>query len=393
MRRAALLLLSLETALTRAEASWQDLSAPWPDWTPCNSTQKFWETCDPMPATCSFTHPDRQFSSHGLGNALLVSYSRKAAAIFAERGCAPVFDEHPQDKVKTFGSLDDGSMFALQHHVEVAPLVPRVLTSPCTLFAITQPKPRAREAMRRARPQGEETCAAPRPRVAVYVRTGWADAAAAWHAVDCGGFEHLNQTGRVFGRDERFGMTLEEVADAAAAAGDGAFGAGAWELFVASDAPGVKRFVAERLRARSADVLLVEGEIGHNNPKASNFRTADANRESATNAVADLLLLAESDLVIAWSSKFPRAAEGRGGLCPRRQLDTKGKPRHQLQRLGALVPRDVARFEEELKRDDKELIAKLAAIVPEGAENPCLKDQPEWPLKACVCHYALSYKS
>ena len=253
---------------------WAELALPWPAWAPCNRTKAYEVSCTPQETKC-IEERSEYFSSHGIGNALMVKYTKVAKEIFAT-GCAPVLhDTVAPSQQRNFGRPEDGSLFVLQKYVQVPERIPASLTTSCVTYAITQP----REAVAAAIASAQVESDAAAPQVALHVRTGWSDATAfhgkkidasqAWNDLDCSAYAdaYFNITGDVI-RDKA-GNTLRSIVLNTAAAADAAFGAQQWQLFVASDAPAVKRYVRQLLNGRAlGQVMTTAGQIGALAPAA-----------------------------------------------------------------------------------------------------------------------------
>ena len=133
-------------------------------------------------------------------------------------------------------------------------------------------------------------------------------------------------------------MPLNSLIDAIGLAADSAFGERGWQLFIASDAPAVKRHVAHRLGPRTATgaTMVTVGRIGHNYARGKMKRSAEENMEISVNALADLILLSEAALLVQSSSKFPDAAHARA-QCDQRRVKLPGFPRHALADITQIV--------------------------------------------------------
>ena len=130
-----------------------------------------------------------------------------------------------------------------------------------------------------------------RPLVAMHVRTGWADVVDNWDFLDCSEHRHLNTTGELV-RD-RFNSTLDTLLDKLVHAANTAFGQGSWDLFVASDAPGVKRWVRDTVKGcaatsrHSAEVRNSHHSVGSPTVLFGTARTGHNNQRSAKVAADD----------------------------------------------------------------------------------------------------------
>jgi hypothetical protein len=173
------------------------------------------------------------FSSHGIGNAIVINYAKHGREIF-EKGCVPKLTDfvEPASR-KRFGSPDDASLFVLQNYVKVPEKIPTALTTPCVTFALTQPTDEVQRAIRTAEEAASSSKTA--PRVALHVRTGWADemkdGGTIWmNNLQCEDYEgaYVASSGKVI-RDGK-GNSLESIVLKLAKAADGAFGKKKWEV-------------------------------------------------------------------------------------------------------------------------------------------------------------------
>eukprot|EP00978_Attheya_sp_CCMP212_P034790 scaffold147831_cov48-Attheya_sp.AAC.1 len=85
----------------------EELRKAWPEWAPCDPAIAFERRCHPKPTTC---HESRHVSStHGIGNALIVTYHNAAKEVFAKKKepqCAPRLVDDLKIKGLTFRLLD-----------------------------------------------------------------------------------------------------------------------------------------------------------------------------------------------------------------------------------------------------------------------------------------------
>ena len=190
----------------------------------------------------------------------------------------------------------------------------------CTLHAITQLKPDSAAARKLGRLwRGAPAGAVRAPTVGLHLRTGWADATRhdEWRALECAhlasqpGYERDAAVDFVVGYAPEFErgvrLNLTQLLDRAAAAADSAFGARRWKLAVASDSTAVARRVAAHLGARALAVRSTAGRDGHNNaPELST--DAAAMEDVGAHAVADLVALRDSDMLLGFMSNFQKRA-------------------------------------------------------------------------------------
>ena len=221
-------------------------------------------------------------------------------------------------------------VLTLRRRFHPSPLTTALDPSPrpgaCTLHAITQLKPDSAAARKlRQLWQGAPTGAARAPTVGLHLRTGWADAVrhGEWRALQCAhlasqpGYERDAAVDFVVGYAPEFErgarLNLTQLLDRAAAAADGAFGARRWKLAVASDSAAVARRVAAHLGARALAVRRTAGRDGHNNaPELST--DAAAVEDVGAHAVADLVALRDSDMLLGFMSNFQKRA-GQATAC------------------------------------------------------------------------------
>lgn len=309
----------------RATFSLSASSPAYPAFAACNASALYEAECKPKAATCEETHPVK--TKHGIGNSLQTSYKKAVLAAFGN-GCAPEFEE-------TMGG------FKLQEWVEVPARVPTELHKhTCTTWAITQPRANLRALVDTARGDGKV------PILAIHVRTGWVDAIArqadVWDNLKCDGEpaelrRRLSSVDAGMMVNSRAGgageeTPLNELAARVIRDADRAWGVGGWDAYVASDAPGVRRWLGEKLRAEGVRAVRhLNGTIGHNYwatgaPRGRGFGGEDAQ------ALADLILLSEADVIVHYRSDFPQSAADRS-FCPGLRLVVGGHPRHALQAI------------------------------------------------------------
>lgn len=127
--------------------------------------------------------------------------------------------------------------------------------------------------------------------------------------------------------------------------------------------------------------------VGHNNNNEQG-RTSVQNDAVAINAISDLLLLSDSDMLVYLSSKFPKVA-GQRAVCPQRRHELKGHPRHALAKMSKLLSRVSlegggvgAPLTEQTRKE-------LLDFLPGGSSNSCM--QAEEPLRACACYFKMGH--
>ena len=123
-------------------------------------------------------------------------------------------------------------------------------------------------------------------------------------------------------------------------AADKMFGPWNWRLYVASDAPGVRRYAQHLLQAHTPKNVWNKGIVGHNY-MGGQTTTLEEKIETSIGAFADVLIMIQSDLLVSLSSKFPKAGE-MIGMCPQRAIHFPGHPRHDLATNGGLLTRSVS---------------------------------------------------
>ena len=66
--------------------------SPWQNWSKCDMAAAFEATCHPHPATCS--NVKEVHNNHGIGNAMITSYSAVALECLNEKtDCAPILKD------------------------------------------------------------------------------------------------------------------------------------------------------------------------------------------------------------------------------------------------------------------------------------------------------------
>jgi len=341
----------------------------------CDAAAKYEELCAPVDATCDEVTPVR--TKHGLGNSLQTAYFRAAKAAF-EKGC-------------TVAVSEDRAGFRLQDWVEKPARVPtRLERDGCVTWPLTQPGPELAAYVATAR--GDRS----RPTVAIHVRTGWVDTvrqAAAWRRLKCpapdkrelrrrlaaGGRAAVDAGTMVVskdgGRDGKTKNHLAKVAARVADDADAAYGARGWDLYVCADAPGVRAWVARALGARAREVRMLNGTIGHNYWAAGGGPGGARDSAADVEALADLILLGEADVVVHYRSNFPESAANRN-LCGGLRLAIGGHPRHALASISHAL--------EQGKTDLAD-----ASLLPSDTW-PCT-DLGATTVQQCACMYQAAY--
>jgi len=293
---------------------------------PCNASALWEARCAPVDAKCE---EERTVNTkHGIGNALMTTY-RAAAKEVLEKGCTPVLKEGT-------------GAFHLQDFVHKPARVPaNIQSGSCITWALTQPRANLQAVVDSARGDGAV------PTVAIHVRTGYVDVIArprekvVWDRLECPADDGR---GPLDGHDELRrrrlaavdagalvatpAAALSEVTVRVARDADRAYGARGWDLYVASDAPGVRRWVTEKLQGRARNIRHLNGTIGHNYFQGQGG-AASQGGDAHVQALADLILLSEAHVVAYYDSKFPVIAAERT-FCPGLRLPVKGYPRHAL---------------------------------------------------------------
>mmetsp|Transcript_12223 Transcript_12223/g.26719 ORF Transcript_12223/g.26719 Transcript_12223/m.26719 type:complete len:481 (-) Transcript_12223:137-1579(-) len=399
----------------------------------CDPDVAYMKGCRPKKADCTEKIVDH-FSHHGIGNALITTYSRRAAGIF-DRGCKPKLVDENVKNVNKYGKSEDGTLFQLLSHVKVPEHVVNGSDMKCSIYTLTQPRKEARiiidklkdewrdasdeilvkaGGMPQERKRGEKAPVPARPLVGVHIRTGWADETnrrfKGWDALGTcadyldvyfsgtAGNRRLGPAGRGV-RDGKNNLSLELLIADTVAASDEAFGENNYVVYVASDAPAVKRYIKDFYASEGSKVhvILHEGIMGHNAGKLSDKlqRTKEENLEVGRNSIVDLIMLSEATLLVHLSSKFPDAASHRN-QCGQRTVKLRGHPRHGLDDVGSILERAFDRDSglEPIGKDwvpnlDEKALNKLAELLPKGRLHECFEDVT--PSRSCMCFFKLSH--
>lgn len=348
----------------------KDMSTPWPNWTKCNMTAAFEATCHPRSATCINVN-DEVFSSHGIGNALITTYSIAARESLREKpDCAPIL----QDKNKYASSSSSSWYFRLLDYVqEPHEVVKAVENQKCVLHSITRPREAVAAKVRQVASQfrTENETSPSLPLVALQIRTGWADElntnAAGWESLgNCDDYPRdINNTPLSVNELDLNGMLLDTARTA-----DTIFGTRNWRLYVASDAPGVREYARHLLRERTPAIVWNDGPVGFNKGGYGISLTA----------FTDIFVMSEADLLVSTSSKFARVG-GMIGMCPKREIVLNGYyPRHGLATNGGLLTRG---WKKRAEFADEGMMQQFWDNLPQGRDNPCAKAAD--PLRSCYC--------
>lgn len=385
------------------KTKWETIDAPWPDWSTCKAATAFQSNCDPRPATCQAVSEDIG-NNHGIGNALIVSFLKAAKALQAANpDCAPILEDiniRTKSRRRTNNTSSNNNNNEFEFHLLDFVQEPSVATKPddkCLMYSITQPREAVANKVRGLSARFLEGGAADLPLVALQIRTGWSDETrsnvAGWDALgSCGEYKEQfkNRNHRAVSEVDVEAMILDT-----AAAADRAFGANQWKVYVASDAPGIRQFVKQRMEARAAGpILWVEGTIGHN-AFGGNAMSKDEKIDTSVNAFVDVLMMSQAKMLVCTSSKFPAAANMRS-MCPQRYLVLRGHPRHDLAKAGRLLNLALGKYQStgdpvsvwvpELAEESQQ---NFFNALPDGNQSMCI--QAPNPVRACFCLLKLGH--
>ena len=236
------------------------------------------------------------------------------------------------------------------------------------------------------------------PLVAIQIRTGWGDEKhrnmRAWDALgDCS--EYREQFKNLH-NEAISEINLQKMILDTALAADRAFGKKQWRAYIASDAPGIRLYAKHLLESRLAEgnIQWVSGTIGHNtSPGAS--ATTEEKIDVSVNALVDIIMMSEANMLVSINSKFPKAANMRS-MCTQRFVELRGHPRHGLATAGSILTKSFAsrrntgtddnRWVPVLLKDEKD---RFFATLPAGDRNICT--QAPDPIRACFCFKKLSH--
>jgi hypothetical protein len=338
---------------------------------------------------------------------LIVTYVKVAADMLTKKpDCAPIIHDKPLRPTTKEGAF----VFRLLDYVQEPTVVVNGTrgigsddqNSKCIIYSISQPRQAVAEKILavNARYQNHlETAAKQYPLVAIHLRTGWSDEMQrnvyGWDALgSCDDY-----------RDKfPVSMAHHAVADVdlksmlldAAAAADRVFGGSKqWRLYVASDGPGIRKYVEHLLESRAVGpIVWHDGRIGHNFEGGLDA-SLQQKIETSISALTDMAVMSEADMLIALSSKYPRAAHMRA-MCPQRYAELTGHPRHNLDTLGDLLEKawredkpdkdSNTAWSPNLNEEDKTFFFKS---IPSGMDNPCTMDSD--PFRSCFCLLKLSH--
>ena len=142
----------------------------------CDNEKKYIENCNPTPTNCT-KQITKVFSTHGIGNALMISYYKDASPVF-ESECIPILNDANEGRENgAFKLLDyvqvPNEYVCTKTDVGRAEQQCRSSTihKKCVIYSISQPLPAVQKTI--------DTILLPEqqhlPLVAIHVRTGWAD--------------------------------------------------------------------------------------------------------------------------------------------------------------------------------------------------------------------------
>jgi len=380
----------------------------YPEKSYCDSAQTYIKLCSPQPSNCSQT-VSKSFSTHGIGNALMIHYSREAEAVIQNTGCSPVLEDLPGSKDK------DTVRFRLLDYVEVPKTIPqlpdghtkvdRAFQKKCVVHALTQPLSEIQQKLDALFGQQEPTLQH-LPLVALHVRTGWADETsrrkATWDKFTDELCQKASQTQSqidpptIYDTDVR-SFDLRKFLDQLRDQANELYGTNQWRFFVASDAPYVKEIASDYLRDDYAGerALMTYGLVSHNFNGAMD-RTPEENKEINENLMVDLIALSEASFLAHLPSKFPGSAALRS-MCLEKTLVTPGAlhPRHDLVTLGTLAEKFVTlagKFDNETGTTPmvyQEIYKDLLELLPIDSTS-CSSSQQ--PIMACLCWVKQSHE-
>uniref|UniRef100_A0A7S3QAU4 Uncharacterized protein n=1 Tax=Chaetoceros debilis TaxID=122233 RepID=A0A7S3QAU4_9STRA len=382
----------------------------------CDSQTKFIENCNPQPTNCTEII-EKNFSTHGIGNALMISYSNEAKPIFQKK-CRPILRDYAD------------SEFQLLNYVRVPEYAVSVSDSkyksaPCIIHALTQPLPNVQTKIDQIlRPDQQHL-----PLVAVHVRTGWADELVRRQHIwdkfntdicshnDVAPYVHNNNnatrtSGQIPNKVDRLAdplgqaiydtakpeFHLDGMLDDVKQKANAKYGRQQWRFFVASDAPAVKQYASEYLKGNYVgdEALMIHGLVSHNYGNDSIPRSATDTEDINTNSFADLIILSESSMLGYTSSKYPGVAALRS-QCPQDIVFmSNAHPRHDLALVADLAGKYIdgrisdehehehdnerSHFEDPSNYDS--LLDQLRQYLPKTSRS-CLDSNQ--PILACVC--------
>jgi hypothetical protein len=361
----------------------EKIDNPWDNWTPCDQQHVFQKKCRPQPATCK--RQKETNNNHGIGNALITMYVPRSKEIYQE-GCAPELRDKEMKGPTAYN-------FRLLDYVKIPDTVVSAMDQSCVTYSITQPKERVSTKVDSLLSQLQLKQSDKPPLVVMQLRSGWSDEKVrrnqAWNALGS-----CNEYRDKYYAQSQLAMTevdLDGLVKDTAHVADKFFGPKKWRLFVASDAPAAKTYVRNKLESRTAGpVVSLEGTVGHNYGGIASG-TKDENVEVAVNALAEVLIMSEADLLVSLSSKFPASANWRA-MCPQRFVQVRGHPRHGLSDAGGYLLKALSSrngqepWHPQLADDDKKAFFER---LPKGSENPCTQEADA--VRACYCMLKLGH--
>ncbi|CAJ1947281.1 unnamed protein product [Cylindrotheca closterium] len=360
----------------------------WNNWSKCDMAAAFRANCNPRPANCSRVIENVR-NNHGIGNALTVSYVKYAMDSLQEQpDCTPILKD---DWSKTLEA--NTYKFKLLDYVHDPTVVVPVLNrsepiKKCVLYAITRPREAVATKLEQVAAKFAENSSDHLPLVALHIRAGWSDELernAAWNALgNCEDFPHdMENTPLAVNEIDLKGILLDT-----AHAADRMFGMANWRLYVASDAPGIRRYVQYLLHTRTPKIVWNEGRVGHNY-LGGQTTTTEEKIETSISAFSDVLVMAQADLLVSLVSKFPKAGE-MISMCPQRAIQLRGHPRHRLAITGHVLKNA---FRLRTNQTDPYWTPELSLTVgdmekfwdhlPFGKNNSCAKAENQ--LRSCYC--------
>jgi hypothetical protein len=317
--------------------AWNDLGRPWPHWQPCDAALVYTKACAPVEPSCSIDARCEAGKAlgggAGLGSELKTHIGVDAENAFGD-GCTYNYSSIPTVRCP----------FDLSAHCVIPPRrIPSQQNPGCALFAITQPRKHIKDHLASVRPGPGKL--PQKPLVGLHVRTGWADVlrkVPKLQELDCSAFEgddaYTGATAEMVGYElpvqgKRKWHTFEMLLENTVRAGDGAFGANNWVLFLATDSPAALNFVHTRLSGRVLQIVH-EGALpgGHSNvpqrspPSRSPGGAPDTSAQLAdlkhsADAMSDFISLSQCDMLIYLTSTYSATAYARTDFCPKRRLE------------------------------------------------------------------------
>ena len=341
----------------------------------CDNESSFRKECNPKPATCFETK--NVSSSHGIGNAIMVIFSKAARDVYNNaafnNSCAPVLRTNNNTRYLNYNEIPNITVAGNKND--------------CIVYAITQPRgivqTKVDEILLQSSSSSSSSSSSQLPEVlplvALHVRTGWADELArrkwAWDGLNdthvCndpdvmeyvameGGGERKSKsvTADPYSMavtDEDF-LLQEHILDPLRAKANKKFGKNQWRLFVASDAPGIKDYTANYLKddVYANKVLMTTGTIGHNHD-GYKIRSPEDSEAINVNAYVDLIVMSEASLFAYLPSKFPVVAAMRA-QCDQEVMKPGGgiHPRHALSDIGGIATEFIPALRDKKENENK----------------------------------------